>query len=72
MHWQRANVNLMLGLGNIVCSDRWSNEWPLIAHQLRQEAQERCRRLREQRRLAKSPLPLLVPLSYTGCSSSVH
>jgi hypothetical protein len=26
MHWKRANVNPLLGLRNIVCSDRWSEE----------------------------------------------
>lgn len=61
MHWQRANVNPMLGLRNIVCSDRWSSEWPLIARQLRQEARERSQRSREQRRLAKSPPVPPVP-----------
>ncbi len=61
MHWQRTNVNPMLGLRNIVCSDRWSTEWPLIAQQLRQEAQKRRRCLREKHRLAKSSPPLPVP-----------
>ena len=60
MHWQRTNVNPMLGLRNIVCSDRWSSEWPRIALQLCQEAQDRRKRNREQRRLAKSPPPLPV------------
>jgi len=60
LHWQRANVNPMLGLRNIVCSDRWSTEWPLIARQLRQEARARRQRSREQRRLAKSP-PVIPP-----------
>jgi hypothetical protein len=61
MHWQRANVNPMLGLRNIVCSDRWSTEWPRIAKQLCQEAQQRRQRLRQQRRLAESPPPPPVP-----------
>jgi hypothetical protein len=61
MHWQRANFNPMLGLRNIISSDRWSSEWPRIAQQLRQEARERCQRLREKRHLAKSPPPLSVP-----------
>ena len=61
MHWQRTNVNPMLGLRNIVCSDRWSTDWPLIAQQLRQEAQKRHRCLREMHRLAKSSPPLPVP-----------
>jgi hypothetical protein len=61
MHWQRANVNPMLGLRNIACSDRWSTEWPLIARQLRQEARARRQRLREQRRQVKSPPPPSLP-----------
>jgi hypothetical protein len=64
MHWQRANVNPMLGLRNIVCSDRWSIEWPLIARQLRQEARERRQRLREKRRLAKAPPVPPAPAAY--------
>jgi hypothetical protein len=61
MHWQREHVNPMLGLRNMVCSDRWSSEWPRITEQLRQEARERRQCLREQRRLAKSPPAPPVP-----------
>jgi hypothetical protein len=61
MHWHRTNVNPMLGLRNIICSDRWSSEWPLIAQQLRQEARERRQRNREQHRLAKLPPAPVVP-----------
>lgn len=35
MHWARPHVNPMLGLRNIVCSDRWAREWPRIARRLR-------------------------------------
>lgn len=35
MHWARPHVNPMLGLRNIVCSDRWGGEWPRIAQRLR-------------------------------------
>lgn len=38
MHWARPHVNPMLGLRNIVCSDRWAGEWPRIARQLRRRA----------------------------------
>jgi hypothetical protein len=55
MHWERANVNPMLGLRNIVCSDRWSEEWPVIARQLRQQAQERRNQNREKRRSIQRP-----------------
>ena len=38
MHWARPHVNPMLGLRNIVCSDRWAEEWPRIARRLRKPA----------------------------------
>ena len=38
MHWARPHVNPMLGLRNIVCSDRWPGEWPRIARRLRKPA----------------------------------
>ncbi len=31
MHWARAHVNPMLAIRNILCSDRWKQEWPKIA-----------------------------------------
>jgi len=61
MHWQRANVNSMLGLRNIVCSDRWSTEWPRIARQLRQETRQRRLSLRKQRCQAMLPPAPPVP-----------
>lgn len=30
MHWARGHVNPMLALRNILCSDRWKEEWPKI------------------------------------------
>jgi hypothetical protein len=56
MHWERGHVNAMLGLRNIVCSDRWTEEWPLIANQLRTQVGERRKQLRQKRRLAKMPV----------------
>ncbi len=64
MHWARPHVNGMLGLRNIVCSDRWSQEWPLIAEQLRRQSRARRRQHRQQRRLDKAPPvpePMIVP-----------
>jgi hypothetical protein len=61
MHWARNNVDPMLALRNIVCSDRWSQEWPRIAQQLRQQARQRRKQLREQRQVAKAPLPTPPP-----------
>jgi hypothetical protein len=57
MHWERGNVNAMLGLRNIVCSDRWTDEWPLIVLQLGKQARKRQNANREKRRLAKLPKP---------------
>lgn len=34
MHWARAHVNPMLALRNVLCSDRWRQEWPKIAARL--------------------------------------
>jgi len=34
MHWARAHVNPMVALRNILCSDRWKQEWPHIAARL--------------------------------------
>lgn len=34
MHWARAHVNPMLALRNVLCSDRWKQEWPKIAARL--------------------------------------
>ncbi len=44
MHWAEPNVNPMLALRNILCSDRWKEEWPKIEARLRkQAAQRRCK-----------------------------
>lgn len=48
MHWARAHVNPMLALRNILCSDRWKQEWPKIAARLR-------------RPLPRPPTPVSVP-----------
>lgn len=55
MHWKRANVNPMLALRNIICSDRWRQEWPKIEQRLRQQAQVRRKRLHAKRQLAQAP-----------------
>jgi hypothetical protein len=36
MHWARPNVDPLLGLRNILCSDRWNEDWKQIASALRQ------------------------------------
>lgn len=63
MHWKRENVNPMLALRNIICSDRWAQEWPKIERRLRQQATQRRHMLRLKHRQAKHPLlPLAIPL----------
>jgi hypothetical protein len=61
MHWKRCNVNSMLGLRNIVCSDRWIDEWPLIVQQLRRQAGDRRNSNRQKRRLSRIPEPSDIP-----------
>jgi hypothetical protein len=57
MHWRRENVDPMLSLRNLVCSDRWSDDWPLIVSRLRQQLTARQNKLREKHRSA-TVLPL--------------
>lgn len=59
MHWLRKNVDPMLALRNLVCSDRWAEDWPLIAVRLRQQVAGRRKELREKHRSA-APLPLVA------------
>ena len=69
MHWARPNVNGMLGLRNIVCSDRWSQEWSLIADQLRRQARDRRKQQRQQRRFVQAPpVSEPMPVSEPGLS----
>ena len=57
MHWARANVNAMLALRNIVCSDRWEQAWPQITRSLRYQAHQRQHKRRRQRLADKAPPP---------------
>ncbi len=43
MHWAREQVNPMLALRTIVCSDRWQEQWPHIRTALRPVAGQRHR-----------------------------
>jgi hypothetical protein len=54
MHWARANVNPMVALRALACSDRWSTGWPQIWTQLRTQ---RAARRRDGRR-ARHPAPV--------------
>ena len=54
MHWAPDNVNPMVALRTLVCNDRWDEQWPNIAAQLRQQATQRQRTLKQNRRTLKA------------------
>jgi hypothetical protein len=62
MHWQRASVNPMLALRNLVCNDRWQEAWPSIAQACRQHAliHQQTHRAKRRARL-KAAAAALVP-----------
>lgn len=67
MHWADFNVNSILALRNIICSDRWNEEWPKIAARLRQQkSQKRIEhhrsRVEAKAVLAVKELPPPLPL----------
>jgi len=41
MHWAERHVNPMLAIRNILCSDRWKEEWPKIEAGLREHKSNR-------------------------------
>lgn len=41
MHWAEQHVNPMLAIRNILCSDRWKEEWPKIETRLRKQTRQR-------------------------------
>jgi len=45
MHWAEEHVNPMLALRNILCSDRWQEDWPTIEARLRKQTSQRRRTL---------------------------
>ena len=52
MHWAEEHVNPMLAIRNVICSDRWKEEWPKIEAGLRLQARERRTRLHRSRKVA--------------------
>jgi hypothetical protein len=47
----------MVALRNLVCNNRWQEDWPKIAAQLRQQQSQRRRTLKQQRRAQKTSPP---------------
>lgn len=54
MHWARANVDPMVALRTIACTDRWEEAWPQIRGRLRKQAKERPAMRRAKRRKAEA------------------
>ena len=65
MHWARANVDPMVALRTIACSDRWEEAWPQIRERLREQAKERPA-------MRRAKLPARSPNSSRrkGCGSA--
>ena len=56
MHWADKHVNPMLAIRNILCSDRWKEEWPKVAARLRQQNTRKRQALHQARAAAESAL----------------
>ena len=41
MHWAKEHINPMLAIRNILCSNRWKEEWPKIEARLRKQTRQR-------------------------------
>lgn len=57
MHWAREHVNPMVALRNVVCSDRWAEDWPTIAQTARVAARLARRERRHPPAGASAPTP---------------
>lgn len=69
MHWARAHVNPMVALRDVLCSDRWEEDWPQIATRVREqslhERQQRQRARWTQRRAEPTVSSNATPVSAT-------
>jgi hypothetical protein len=61
MHWSDSHVDGMLALRNVICSDRWKEEWPKIEVRLIQQTRLRRSQL-HQSRIPSPPLPPPKPM----------
>ena len=67
MRWAGENVNTMLAIRNILCSDRWKEDWPKVASQLRRQvaqkqAENHRTRIETKAVLASNALAQVVPI----------
>lgn len=74
MHWARAHVDPLVALRDVLCSDRWEQDWPLIATRLRADhlkaRQQRQRAHWTQRRAVAIARSSALPLSPAQPESS--
>jgi hypothetical protein len=62
MHWARSNVNPMLALRNLACSERWAADWPELERYRRAQVRDtRWARCTARRVAALAPPPQPVP-----------
>ena len=47
MHWADKHVNPILAIRNILCSDRWKEDWPKIEGQMRKQSATSRRKLHQ-------------------------
>jgi hypothetical protein len=62
MHWADDHVDPMLAIRNILCSDRWKEDWPKVAERLRQQHAQKRQALRQARAAAEAALTQKVIL----------
>ncbi len=75
MHWSRSNVNPMLALRSITCSNRWAADWPRIAAQRRHAARLQRARRHDQRLAqppSRRPRPPRPPRTIAGRPTEHH
>ena len=68
MHWAPENVNPMVALRTVACSDRWEEAWPQISERLRERTQERalCRQVtRRNAKTARDALSVATEIPMT-------
>ena len=74
MHWARENVNRMVALRTVVCSDRWQEVWPRISRRLREQSRMGLGRHRPEKDLGRLSVQRRVPkveCANTPCQAPV-
>jgi len=72
MHWAGEHVNPMLAMRNILCSDRWKEDWPKVATRLRQQNARKRQVLHQARASAESALTQQLLLQSSTVSENAQ